>query len=69
MEFHSRFALCVALSAGSVQGSGTGVNQMDDTIGSQTCKFLTGHALHGIGTPISTYIGEDLGTIGQQMAE
>ena len=42
---------------------------MDNTIGSQSGQFFTRDTFYGFRTPISTYIGEDLCPVGEQVTE
>ena len=68
-RFHGRFSIGIRLLPCSVKGCCSRINQMNNTISSHTCQFLTRNTFHSLRTPISTYIRENLCTIRQQMTE
>ena len=66
-RFHHRLSLGVRALAAAVHGRGSGVDEVDDSWGGLAGKFLAGHPLDGLRTPVRPDIGEDLRTVGQKM--
>ena len=69
MRFHSGMALGIGLLSGAVERGSTRIDEMDDATRGLARQFLASDTLHGLGAPVGAHIREDLGTIGEQMAE
>ena len=62
-------ALGIEGTSGGIEGGGSGIDEVNHTVGGNTFKFLSGHTLHGLGTPVGTYIGEHLCLLREQVHE
>ena len=68
-RFHTSFPCCIDTGSGCVEGRGTRVDEVYDTVGGKTGKFFARNTFYGFGTPIGTYIGEHLSAAGQELTE
>ena len=70
MRFHGGFPVRAGLIAGAIEGGGTGIDKVKESVFSGAFELVAiGDAGYGIRAPVGAEVSEDLGAIGEELTE